>query len=125
MDNHLRAPRPLRLSDAANLAGAAPAPPPLTRLERWVILSVVCVAVAISIALAFTGDDIVQSMFELAVTALFAGFVFSPPLTIAAFGGAMVVAFPTGTSTEMLLALATASAQWERSGKRGHSRSTL
>ncbi len=39
------------------------------------ILSVVCVAVAISIALAFTGDDIVQSMFEAAVTALFAGFV--------------------------------------------------
>lgn len=68
-----------------------------------------CVAVVISIALAFTSDDVVQSMFEVAVTALSAGFVFSPLLTIAAFGGAMVVAFMTGTSTEVLFALATAS----------------
>lgn len=109
MDDHLRASRPLPLSDAAGLTGAAPGAPPLTRLERWVILSVVCVAVAISIALTFMSDDVFRSLLEAVVTALFAGFVISPPFTVAAFGGAMVVAFLTGTSTEMLLALATAS----------------
>lgn len=109
MDNPLRASWHLQLNNATKPAGAAPAVPPLTQLERWVILSVVCVALVIAIALAFTGDDVLQSVFEVAVTALFAGFVFSAPLTIAAFGGAMVIAFLTGTSTEILLALAVAS----------------
>lgn len=108
MDNDLRAPRPLPLSETAELVHGTTSAPALTRLERWVLLSVVCVAVLISIALAFTSDDVIQSLFEVAVTALFAGFAFSPPLTIAAFGGVMGVAFLTGTSTEMLLALATA-----------------
>ena len=108
MDDDLRVPLPLPLSNTVKLADAATSVPPLTRLERWVILSVVCVAVTISIALAFTSDDVLQSLFDVAVTALFAGFVFSPPLTIAAFGGAMGVAFLTGTSTDMVLAIAAA-----------------
>lgn len=90
--------------------GAIPSVPALTGIERRAILSIVVVAVVTGILLAITrgGDDALQATFEVVVTALFAGFVISPPATIIAFAASMGLSLLVGSSTEMLLALAVA-----------------
>lgn len=90
--------------------GAIPSVPALTGIERRAILSIVVVAVVTGILLAITrgGDDALQATFEVVVTALFAGFVISPPATVIAFAASMGLSLLVGSSTEMLLALAVA-----------------
>lgn len=91
-------------------AGAIPPAPPLTVTERRAILIIVVIGVVAGTVLAFTRDsvDVAQAVFEIAVTASFAGFLASPPVTVAALGASMGVAVAVGSSTEMLLALAVA-----------------
>lgn len=65
--------------------------PPLRQLEKAMILGVVALAVIVSatVSIALGVDDGYRAAFEVLLTAIFAGFVVSPPITIAAFAAAM------------------------------------
>lgn len=108
----LRAPSAERAPARHSLAGAVDPlheAPPLSQRERWAILAVVAAGVATGAGIALArGDEVLPSLFEVLVTAVFAGFVFSPALTVMALAAATVVALATDSSTEMLLALAVA-----------------
>lgn len=98
------------LLPARRARGAHPSVPPLTRIERWTVLTIVVLAVVTSAVLAITraGENAWQAAFEVVVTALFAGFLVSPTATIVAFAASMGLSLLVGSSTEMLLALAVA-----------------
>ncbi|QLD11229.1 sensor histidine kinase [Microbacterium oleivorans] len=98
------------LLPARHARGAHPSAPPLTGIERWAVLAIVVVAVITSTVLAITrgGENAWQAAFEVVVTALFAGFLVSPAVTIIAFATSMGLSLLIGSSTEMLLALAVA-----------------
>lgn len=98
------------LLPARHARGAHPSAPPLTGIERWAVLAIVVVAVVTSTVLAITrgGENAWQAALEVVVTALFAGFLVSPAVTIIAFAASMGLSLLIGSSTEMLLALAVA-----------------
>lgn len=92
--------------------------PPLNRVEKVSIL--VLVAAGFITGTAFVTirgvDDPLQSIFELLVTALFAGFIASPPITVLALAASMVISLWGGSSTETMLALAVATGFTARTG---------
>lgn len=82
------------------------------------ILSLVGTAVVVGAVLAtMRGEGLTRTtVLEAVLTALFAGFVISPPLTVAALAVVMAVSLWSGSSTETMLALALASGFTARTG---------
>lgn len=93
---------------------------PLLRAERLTLLAIVSAGVTVSLVLVIlsTPDELGSSVFQLALTASFAVFVWSPLLAVCLLLTAMGASFAVGDETAALLALAVAVGAVVRTGTR-------
>lgn len=93
---------------------------PLVKAERLTLLALTAAGVAISVVLVIVSpaDDLVSSVFQLALTAVFALFVWSPLLAVIMLLSAMCVSFAVANEGATIVALAVAMGCVVRTGTR-------
>jgi len=93
---------------------------PLVKAERLTMLALTSAGVAISVVLVIVSpaDDIASSVFQLALTAMFALFVWSPLLAVIMLLSAMCVSFAVANEGATIVALAVAMGCVVRTGTR-------
>lgn len=90
----------------------------LSRVERIVILAIICVMIAIDVIGLVSDPDInpLTSAVSIASTAVFALYLWSPLIATCALGAALGLSFLTGTETQVLITAAFAAALIMRLG---------
>ena len=93
---------------------------PLLKAERLTLLTIVAVGVTVSLVLVLveSPDDLASSLFQLALTASFAAFAWSPLLASVLLLAAMCASFAVGDEMAALVALAVAVGAVVRTGTR-------
>jgi len=90
----------------------------LSRVERIVILAIICVMIAVDVIGLFTDPNVnpFTSAVSIASSAVFALYLWSPLIATCALGAALGLSFLTGTETQVLITAAFAAALVMRLG---------
>src|SRR6478609_5719026 len=90
----------------------------LSRVERYVILAIICIMIAVDVSGLITDPNVnpLTSAVSIASTAVFALFLWSPLVATCAMGVALGLSFLTGTETQVLITAAFAAALVMRLG---------